>query len=102
MRDETVGRFASHCGHQRAEAADENRRRAKGIRAGIDGRDHQRVLVELAPVVQPVAGLPALPDRTHGQNIVAQPTHRRVPGRAEAPLDVGLDLSTQAEDEAAS
>ena len=56
--------------------------------------------VELAPKVQSLAALPAVPDGAHGQHEFAHARCRAGPGRAEAALDVRPDLGSEPEDEA--
>ena len=63
MCNEAVSDLRSHLRHARAEAPDEDARGAEGIRAGIEGGDHQRVAVDLPAKVELRLALPRLEDR---------------------------------------
>ena len=69
MRDEAVGDLARDLDHARPEAAEIDRRRTEGVRPGIEGRDHQRVAIELALEARarpcPSQLRPDRPDRQH-------------------------------------
>ena len=67
MREKTVGHLARHLGHPRAVARSEDRRRTERIRAGVEGGNHQRVVVELAAEIELALALPVIPDRAYRQ-----------------------------------
>ena len=99
---QNVGDLAGDLGHEPADAGERDRRRAERIRLGGEHRRHQGVLVELAPVVELLAGLPAVLDRTDREHEVAHPLRRVRPRHREAALDVRLDLRPQAQREAST
>ena len=72
------------------------------VRAGVEERRHQRVLVELAAEVELRARVPAVPDRADREDHLAHPRRGVAPRHREALLDVRLDLRAEPEDEAAA
>ena len=60
-------------------------------------RHHQAQRVVLAVVIELRAVLPAGPDRAQRADIIAQPRPRRRPAHPVAPLDMALDLRTEAQ-----
>ena len=69
--------------------------------ARVEERRHQGVPVELALELEGTLVLERIPDRTQGQDVLAQPRRGLVPGHREAAGYVGLDLRAEAEHEAA-
>jgi hypothetical protein len=96
-----VGHLAGHLGHELAHPGQEDRRRAVGVRSGVEERGHEGVGVEVAPEGQLGAVVPRRPDGPHGLDELAHPGGGVRP-RHRVPLgDVGLDLRAQAEHEPA-
>jgi hypothetical protein len=71
------------------------------MRFGGEKRGHQREVVILALEGKLIAPLgPAFENRPECQNVIAQFRYRRFPSHSIAALDVPLDLSAQAQNEA--
>src|SRR5262245_33189411 len=68
-------------------------------RSWIEERRHQREFEKLAAKVQLLAGLPAVPHVTHGENVFAKAWGRMIPHHTEAALDVWFDLCAEPHDE---
>ena len=96
---QAVGVLGGGAGQLRPKGADVDRRRTVGVRAGVEGRRHQRVPVVLAAKVQAAAGIPGLEDRAQGSDQLGHAGHRVIELRAESLLDLRADLSAQAEEE---
>jgi hypothetical protein len=102
MGEEAIGDLSGHGRHARAEAAGEDGRRTEGVRARVEGRDHEGVTIELAPEVELGPALEVVEDGPDGQHDLAHAGRGPRPGLAEAVLDVGTHLRSQAQQEAAA
>jgi hypothetical protein len=100
MHEEAVGHLAHHLGHLRAHSGTPDARQAVGVGARIEDGGHQGVGVEVAAEVEPGPLLPAAPDGADRLDHLTHARRRPRPRHREAPLDVGLDLGTEAQDEA--
>jgi hypothetical protein len=78
--------------------ADVDRRRTVGVRAGAEGRRHQRVPVVLASKVQAATRIPRLEDCAQGRDHLDHAVHRMVELGPEPLLDLRADLSAKAEE----
>ena len=101
VHEHPIGGLGGDPGHLRSDGGQQHRRRTPRVGWRGEHRRHQGVLVELAAEVKPGAVLPAGPDGLKRQHEFAHPGGRLGPGHAEPPLDVGLDLGAEAEDETA-
>ena len=101
VHEHPVGDLGGDLGHPRSDGGEQHRRRPARVGRRGEHRRHQGVLVELAAEVEPGAVLPARPDGPQRQHELAHPGGRLGPRHAEPPLDVGLDLGAEAEDETA-
>ena len=100
VREEAVRDLADPLAHPRPEATDEDRRRPVRVRAGIEGRDHDRVAEELALEAQRGAVLPGVEDRADREHELPHARRGPRPRHREAALDVRADLRTESEQEA--
>ncbi len=102
VRDEAIGRFTGHLRHEWAEAAREDGRRTEGVRAWVEGGDHQGVTVELTLEVEFGRAFPTREDGFDGLDDLAHPGRRFRPLHAESVLDMGSNLRAQPEKKATS
>ena len=98
---QSVRHLRGRPGQLRAQCADVDRRRAEGVRSGVERRRHQGVTVELPAEIQPLAGLPGGEDGPQRADELTHPPHRPIKLGAVTLLNLGADLSAQAEGEPA-
>ena len=98
VAQEAVADLAGDFDHARAEAGQDQGRRAGRHRRGREHRRHQGVGVEVAFEAQPFPGLPAVPDRSGGVDELPHPCCRPGPRHGVATFDVRLDLGAKADD----
>ena len=101
MDDEPIGHLPRHLGHQRAERAQQYRRRAERVGAGIEHGCHQGVAVVLTGKIQPAAVLPAGENGFQRLDVFAHARRRVTELDTEAVLDMRFYLGTDPEQEAA-
>jgi hypothetical protein len=97
---EAVADLPGEVGEAGIDACDVDRDLWLLYRARVEERRHEGVAVEVPLEVQRPLGLERLPDRTQGQDVLAQPRDRPVPGHREAAGYVGPDLRAEAQHEA--
>src|SRR3954453_12029103 len=101
MHDQADAHFAGDAGYVRSDGSEVHPRRAEGIRAGVEHRRHQRVLVELAAKVERLAFVPGGPDRPQSEHVLTHARRGPTPWHRVAVLDVRPDLTAEPEDETA-
>lgn len=95
MGNHAVGDSADHLRHRRADRPAQDGDVRVCNRAGVEERLQLGECVMLADKLKPLARLEAVEDRLHSLHVFAQLRHRRIPARAVALLDIGLDLRAE-------
>src|SRR5271165_1174903 len=95
MDDQSVCYFGSNRSHLWPDCSDEYRWGSENVGAWAEGGRHERVLIEVAPKVQRLVVVPAVPDHVHRGDELAHAIRGTAPLHAEPALDVRLDLGTQ-------
>ncbi len=101
MNVKALAQLAGKFAHAAIDAGDEDRNARIFMGRRAEKRCHQRQLVEFSLIIEPCLMLPTVPQRVHGENVVAHFRHRLFPLNAEAPLVVPFDLGTETENKSA-
>ena len=75
MGVETLAQFAGELAHASIHPGDEDGNSMIFVRFGVEKRSHQRQLEKLALKIESGLILPALPDRSHGEDHLAHFFH---------------------------
>jgi hypothetical protein len=100
--DQAVRGLGGDPAHRGPDAGQQDARGSVAGRAGVEGRGHQRVVVELAAEVQLGPVVPAGPDGAQRRDVLAHPPGRVVERLAEPAGDVRAHLGAKAELEPAA